>query len=128
MYQQEDKKSVLREITWKNTFKLNLQSRHSGSNAEKTATSWTAEETYRFCLIVVDTVNKAMLTSKRWTFKKAVTKNVFEAVLDELKITFMEERFKYLNYKVLKDKESINMDIKKTPKKVKKTQNNFGGN
>ena len=40
----------------------------------------------------------------------------------------MEERFKYLNYKVLKDKESINMDIKKTPKKVKKTQNNFGGN
>ena len=66
-----------------------------------------------FALILADTVNKAMLTSKRKAFKKAATKDIFAAVLDELKITFMEEPFKSLNDKVLKGKESINMGIKR---------------
>ena len=41
----------------------------------------------------------------------ATSKEVFEAILEELKTAFMEELFKSLNEKSLKCKESLNLDI-----------------
>ena len=68
-----------------------------------------AEETCMFCSILADTVNSFMLALERKAFKKAATKEVFEAILKELKITFMEEHFKFLNDKVLEGKMSFNL-------------------
>ena len=46
-----------------------------------------------------------MLVLERKAFKKAATKKVFEAILEELKTDFMEEPFKTLNENSLKGKE-----------------------
>ena len=84
---------------------------------KKTMRNWTAEGTDLFCSIFLDLVIKFMLTLERKVLKKAATKEVFEAILEELKTTSMEEPFKTLKGKLLKGKESLKLDIK-TPKGV----------
>ena len=46
-----------------------------------------------------------MLIFERKALKNAATKEVFEAILEELKTDFMEETFKTLNKNSLKGKE-----------------------
>ena len=46
-----------------------------------------------------------MLVLERKAFKKAATKEVFQAILEELETDFMEEQFKTLNENSLKCKE-----------------------
>ena len=58
-----------------------------------------------------------MLILERKAVKKVATKEVFEAITEELKTTFIEEPSKTLNEKSLKDKESLNLDIKKLHRK-----------
>ena len=84
---------------------------------KKTMRNWTAEGTKLFCSIFLDLVIKFMLTLERKVLKKAATKEVFEAILEELKTTSMEEPFKILKGKLLKGKESLKLNIK-TPKGV----------
>ena len=84
---------------------------------EKKTRKWTAEETNLFCSILADLVAKFMLALEWKALKKVATKEVFEAILEELKTTFMEEPFKTLNEKSLKGKESLNLDIKKLHRK-----------
>ena len=78
---------------------------------------WTAEETNLFCSILADLVTKFMLILERKAVKKVATKEVFEAITEELKTAFIEEPFKTLNEKSLKGKESLNLDIKKLHRK-----------
>ena len=78
---------------------------------------WTAEETNLFCSILADPVTKFMLILERKAVKKVTTKEVFEAITEELKTAFIEEPFKTLNEKSLKGKESLNLDIKKLHRK-----------
>ena len=78
--------------------------------------SWTAEQTHLFCSILADPVTTFMLTLERVIKKKGVTKEVFEAILGELKTAFMEKPFKSLNEKSLKGKGLLNLNVKKTPK------------
>ena len=58
-----------------------------------------------------------MLILERKAVKKVATKEVFEAITEELKTAFIEEPFKTLNEKSLKGKESLNLDIKKLHRK-----------
>ena len=78
---------------------------------------WTSEETNLFCSILADLVTKFMLILERKAVKKVATKEVFEAITEELKTAFIEEPFKTLNEKSLKGKESLNLDIKKLHRK-----------
>ena len=75
---------------------------------KKTTRNWTAEETNLFCSILADPVTKFMLILERTALKKAATKEVFEAIIEELKTAFMEEAFKTLNETSLKGKKSLN--------------------
>ena len=61
---------------------------------KKTMRNWTAEGTDLFCSIFLDLVIKFMLTLERKVLKKAATKEVFEAILEELKTTSMEDHSK----------------------------------
>ena len=50
---------------------------------KKTTRNWTAEQTNLFCSILADPVTKFILTFERKALKKAATKDVFEAILEE---------------------------------------------
>ena len=66
---------------------------------KKTTRNSTAQETNFFFL----------LTLERKILKRAATKEVFDAILKQLKTAFMEESFKTLNEKSLQCKESLNL-------------------
>ena len=78
---------------------------------KKTTRNWICK-TNLFCSILADPVTKLMLTLEQKALKKAATKEVFEAILEELKTAFMEKPFKSLNEKSLIGKESLSLDIK----------------
>ena len=51
---------------------------------KKTTRNRTAEETNLFCSILTDPVTRFMFTLERKVSKKAPTKEIFEAILEEL--------------------------------------------
>ena len=56
--------------------------------------NWTLEETNLFCSILVDPLINFMVTLERKALKKSSTKEVFEAILEELDKALDEEPFK----------------------------------
>ena len=60
--------------------------------------NWTLEETNLFCSILVDPLSNFMVTLERKALKKSSTKEVFEAILEELDKLLMRSHLKVQLY------------------------------
>ena len=67
---------------------------------KKTTRNWTVEQTSLFCSILTDPVTKFVLTLEQKTLKKAVTKEVFDAILEKLKTAFYGRTIQNFKWKV----------------------------
>ena len=73
--------------------------------------NWTLEETNLFCSILVDPLINFMVTLERKALKKSSTKEVFEAILEELDKALDEEPFK--SSTIRREKGKLQVDVKK---------------
>ena len=70
---------------------------------KSTSRNWTADETNMFCEILIDPINNFMvITLEKKALKKSSTKEVFEAVAEEMREALKEEPFKSRNAKNFK--------------------------
>ena len=73
--------------------------------------NWTKEETELFCEVLVDPVNNFLETLEKKALKKSSTKEVFEAILDELKTEMLKEEFIIKNDKNFNGKKKKRIDM-----------------
>ena len=78
--------------------------------------NWTDTETEELCRILADPLNNYVSTLEEKALKKAPTREVFSAMLDEVKEAFFRPEFdeaNAINFSVKKPYSSLELDIKK---------------